>query len=240
MAKYKRILLKMSGESLSGKNRFGIDAEAVHKFAVEMKSLVDGGVQLAVVVGGGNFWRGRTAPGMDRATADQMGMMATVMNALALRDSLEHIGIKARVQTAIEIQDVAEPFIRLRAIRHLEKGRVVIFAGGTGNPFFTTDTAAALRALEIKAEVILKATRVDGVYDKDPELHDDAVFYPELRYIDALKSGLKVMDSTAISLCMDNDLPIIVFNINYDGNLLKVVNGEKIGTIVKEGISDGR
>lgn len=240
MAKYKRILLKMSGESLSGTKKFGIDSEAVHKFAVEMKSLVNEGVQLAVVVGGGNFWRGRTAPGMDRATADQMGMMATVMNALALRDSLEHIGIKARVQTAIEIQDVAEPFIRLRAIRHLEKGRVVIFAGGTGNPFFTTDTAAALRALEIKAEVILKATRVDGVYDKDPELHDDAVFYPELRYIDALKSGLKVMDSTAISLCMDNDLPIIVFNINYDGNLLKVVNGEKIGTIVKEGVSDGR
>lgn len=240
MAKYKRILLKMSGESLSGKNRFGIDVDTVHKYALEMKNVVDEGVQMAVVVGGGNFWRGRTAPDMDRATADQMGMMATVINALALRDSLEHIGLEARVQTAIEIQDVAEPFIRLRAIRHLEKGKIVIFAGGTGNPFFTTDTAAALRALEIKAEVILKATRVDGVYDKDPELHDDAVFYNQLRYIDALKGGLKVMDSTAISLCMDNDLPIIVFNINYDGNILKVVNGEKIGTIVKEGDSDGR
>ena len=240
MAKYKRILLKMSGESLSGKNRFGIDVDTVHKYATEMKNVVDQGVQMAVVVGGGNFWRGRTAPDMDRATADQMGMMATVINALALRDSLEHIGLKARVQTAIEIQDVAEPFIRLRAIRHLEKGRVVIFAGGTGNPFFTTDTAAALRALEIQAEVILKATRVDGVYDKDPELHDDAVFYHQLKYIDALKGGLKVMDSTAISLCMDNNLPIIVFNINYDGNILKVVNGEKIGTIVKEGESDGR
>ena len=240
MAKFNRVLLKVSGEAFAGGNKFGINMDVVRKYATELKNVLKEGVQAAIVVGGGNFWRGRTAPEMDRATADQMGMMATVINALALRDSLESLGVEARVQTSIEIKDVAEPFIRLRAIRHLEKGRIVIFGGGTGNPFFTTDTAAALRALEIKADVILKATRVDGVYDKDPELHEDAVFYPELRYINALKSGLKVMDSTAISLCMDNDLPIIVFNINTDGNILRAVRGEKIGTIVKEDNTDGR
>lgn len=234
MTKFKRILLKLSGEAFSGGKGFGIHTPTVERYAGEIKQVSGLGIQLAVVVGGGNFWRGRTATHMDRATADQIGMMATVMNSLALRDTVERQGVPARVQTAIEIKDVAEPFIRLRAIRHLEKGRVVIFSGGTGSPFFTTDTAAALRALEIKADLLIKATRVEGVYDKDPEKHEDATFYPQLNYIQVLQQGLKVMDSTAISLCMDNALPIKVFNISHKGNLLKAVKGENIGTIVKE------
>lgn len=234
MAKFSRILLKMSGEAFSGGKGFGIDLDTVRRYAREIKEIRDEGVQMAIVVGGGNFWRGRSAPHMDRVTADQMGMMATVVNALALRDAIEKEGVQARVQTAIEIKDVAEPFIRLRAIRHLEKGRVVIFAAGTGNPFFSTDTAAALRGLEIEAEAILKATKVEGVYDRDPVIHEDAHFFHELAYIDVLKMGLKVMDSTAISLCMDNKLPILIFNLSKKGNLLRAVRGEKIGTTVKE------
>ncbi|MCD4782918.1 MAG: UMP kinase [Candidatus Eremiobacteraeota bacterium] len=234
MAKYSRILLKLSGEAFSGGKGFGIDIDTVRGYAQEIREIHDEGIQMAIVVGGGNFWRGRSAPHMDRATADQMGMMATVVNALGLRDAIEKEGVQARVQTAIEIKDVAEPFIRLRAIRHLEKGRIVIFAAGTGNPYFSTDTAAALRGLEIEADAILKATKVDGVYDKDPVKHEDAHFFHELAYIKVLNMGLKVMDSTAISLCMDNKLPILVFNLSKRGNLLKAVRGEKIGTIVKE------
>lgn len=235
MGNYNRVLLKLSGEAFAGGKGFGIDVATVERYALEIKEINQMGVQLAIVVGGGNFWRGRSAADhLDRATADHMGMMATVMNALALRDTIEKEGIPARVQTAIEMKDVAEPFIRLRAIRHLEKGRVVVLAGGTGNPFFTTDTAAALRGLEIKADLLMKATRVKGVYDKDPEKHSDAIFYPTLTYMDALSQGLKVMDSTAISLCMDNSLPILVFNISTEGNLKRAVQGETIGTIVKE------
>lgn len=226
--------MKLSGEAFAGGGGFGIDVDTVERYAGEIREVSQAGIQLAVVVGGGNFWRGRSAYHIDRATADQMGMMATVMNALALRDTIERQGVQARVQTAIEIKDVAEPFIRLRAIRHLEKGRVVIFAGGTGNPFFTTDTAAALRGLEIKADLIMKATRVDGVYDRDPEKDPQAKFFQKLTYLDALQKGLKVMDSTAISLCMDNNLPILVFNINSRGNLMKAVQGEAIGSMVKE------
>lgn len=234
MGKYKRVLLKLSGEAFAGGKGFGIDPETVERYAREICEVNRLGIQMAVVVGGGNFWRGRMAPKMDRATADHMGMMATVINALALRDAIEKENVPARVQTSIEIHNVAEPFIRLRAVRHLEKGRVVVFAGGTGNPFFTTDTAAALRGLEVQAEVILKATRVDGVYDSDPEKNKEAKFFAKLCYIDVLKQGLKVMDSTAISLCMDNKLPIMVFNISTQGNLLKAVTGEPIGSLVKE------
>lgn len=233
MAKFSRILLKMSGEAFAGGKGSGIDMDTVTGYARELKEVCQSGLQVAVVVGGGNFWRGRSAPDMDRATADQIGMMATVMNALALRDALEREGMPARVLTSIQIRDVAEPFIRLRAIRHLEKGRVVIFGGGTGNPFFSTDTAAALRGLEIKADAILKATNVDGVYDRDPKAHEDAKFFHELDYIEVLQRGLKVMDSTAISLCMDNDMPILVFNLSHTGNLMKAVTGEKIGTLVR-------
>lgn len=233
MSKYSRILMKLSGEAFSGGKGCGIEPETVERCAREIKAAREESVEVGVVIGGGNFWRGRMAPNMDRAAADQMGMMATVMNCLALKDALEKIGVPARVMTSIEIKDVAEPFIRLRAIRHLEKGRVVIFGAGTGHPFFTTDTAAALRALEIKADVIFKGTKVDGVYNKDPMLHTDAVFYPELAFIDALDQGLKVMDATAISLCMENNLPILVFNLSVEGNLLKAVRGEKIGSLVK-------
>ncbi len=240
VSKFSRVLLKLSGEAFSGGRGFGIDMKTVERYAREIAQVNRMGIQIAVVVGGGNFWRGRQAPNLDRATADQMGMMATVINALALCDALEKEGMQARVQTAIEIKDVAEPFIRRRAIRHLEKGRVVIFAAGTGNPFFTTDTAAALRALEIQADHILKATKVDGVYDKDPEKYPDAKFFKELSYIEVLKRGLKVMDSTAISLCMDNDLPIIVFNISRPGNLLEVLMGGNIGSIVRKEVNNVR
>ncbi len=232
--KYRRIILKLSGEALAGDQGFGIDPDLVSAIAAEIKEVKDKGVEIAIVVGGGNIWRGvaGSAKGMDRATADYMGMLATVINALALQDALEKHGVETRVQTAIEMKEVAEPYIRRRAIRHLEKGRIVIFAGGTGNPFFSTDTTAALRAAEIEAEVILMAKKVDGVYDSDPQLNPGARKFTELEYLDVLNKGLTVMDSTATSLCMENKIPIIVFSVTTRGNILKAVLGEKIGTIV--------
>ncbi|HUO25219.1 MAG TPA: UMP kinase [Candidatus Aquilonibacter sp.] len=231
---FKRILLKLSGEALAANHDFGVDQARVHEIAAELGEVRKLGVQIAVVVGGGNFFRGvaEQAKEMDRVSADHMGMLATVINALALQDALEKQGVFTRVQSAIEMNQVAEPFIRRRAIRHLEKGRIVIFAGGTGNPFFSTDTAASLRAMEIKADAILKATKVDGIYDADPMLVKDAKKFTAITYMDVLKQGLKVMDSTAISLCKDNNLPIIVFNLNEPGNIRRVVTGEKIGSIV--------
>jgi uridylate kinase len=232
---YHKILLKLSGEALAGENGYGIDPEIITAIANEIHDVVALGVQLSVVIGGGNIFRGLAASsaGMDRASADYMGMLATVMNSLALQDALESAGVKTRVQSAIEMREIAEPYIRCRAVRHLEKGRVVIFAAGTGNPYFTTDTAASLRAMEIGAEVILKATKVDGVYNADPAKDATAVRYDSLSYLDVLQNGLQVMDATATSLCMDNDLPIIVFNLTQPGNIYKVVMGESIGTIVK-------
>jgi uridylate kinase len=233
--RYSRILLKLSGEALAGEKGFGIDPDVLNFLAAEIREVLEMGVQVAVVIGGGNIFRGMAAAsrGMDRAGADYMGMLATVMNSLALQDALEQIGVVTRVQTAIEMREVAEPYIRRRALRHLEKGRVVILGGGTGNPYFTTDTAASLRAMEIGAEVILKATKVDGVYSDDPCKVKDAVKFPQLTYLDVLKKGLKVMDATATSLCMDNNLPIVVFELARRGNIKKVVLGEEIGTIVK-------
>ncbi|HHW56577.1 MAG TPA: UMP kinase [Clostridia bacterium] len=231
---YKRIVLKISGEALAGEKGFGIDFDTVNRIADEIKEVKEMGVQIGLVVGGGNIWRGREGIGMDRTTADHMGMLATVINALALQDALEQRGVPTRVQTAIEMRAIAEPYIRRRAIRHLEKGRVVIFAAGTGNPFFSTDTAASLRAAEIDAEVILLAKKVDGVYDKDPNKYRDAIKFKELSYLDVLNKGLGVMDSTATSLCMDNKIPIIVFDLTTYGNIKKVVTGKDIGTIVKE------
>ncbi len=233
--KYKRIVLKLSGEALQGEDGYGIDPKTASSIAKQIKEVHDLGVEVAVVIGGGNIFRGISAAseGMDRSTADYMGMLATVINGLALQDALEKGGVFTRLQTAIEMQELAEPYIRRRAIRHLEKGRAVIFAGGTGNPYFTTDTTAALRAIEINAEVILKATKVDGVYSADPLKDKKAKKFAVLEYIDVLKLGLKVMDATAISLCMDNRLPIVVFNLNKKGNIKRVVLGEKIGTIVK-------
>jgi len=232
---YQRILLKLSGEALAGKQGYGIDPDVMRGIATEIRGVVDLGVQVAIVIGGGNIFRGIAASsmGMDRASADYMGMLATVMNSLALQDALEKVGVITRVQSAIEMQEIAEPYIRRRAVRHLEKGRVVIFGAGTGNPFFTTDTAASLRAIEIGAEIILKATKVDGVYSSDPNKDKDAVKYDQLTYLDVLKQGLQVMDSTATSLCMDNDLPILVFDLTATGNIERVVCGEQIGTIVK-------
>lgn len=237
MLRYKRILLKLSGEALMGKQGFGIDLHVLQNISREIKEIHALGAEVAIVIGGGNIFRGNTAAnyGVDRVTADYMGMLATIMNGLALQGALEKEGVMTRLQTAIEMHQVAEPYIRRRAIRHLEKGRVVIFAGGNGNPFFTTDTTASLRAVEIGAEVILKATKVDGVYSADPLLDKDAVRYPELTYLDVLKLGLKVMDSTAISLCMDNKLPIIVFNLTVKGNIKRVLIGEPIGTVVQGG-----
>ncbi|SCH51799.1 MULTISPECIES: UMP kinase [unclassified Romboutsia] len=229
---YKRVLLKLSGEALSGAKGFGINNEVVNDIATGIKKLREIDVEVAVVVGGGNFWRGRTSEGMDRTTADYIGMLATVMNSMALQDALENIGVETRVQTAIEMRQIAEPYIRRRAVRHLEKDRVVIFGAGTGNPYFSTDTTAALRAAEMEAEVILLAKNVDAVYDKDPKVHSDAKKFDELSYIDVLQKGLKVMDSTATSLCMDNEIPIKVFELSTE-NILKAVMGEKIGTIVK-------
>ncbi len=233
--KYKRILLKLSGEALAGKQGYGIDPDVITGIAGEIREVMSMGVQVALVIGGGNIFRGVAAAsrGMDRASADYMGMLATVMNSLALQDALEKVGVVTRVQSAIEMQEVAEPYIRRRAVRHLEKGRVVIFGAGTGNPYFTTDTAASLRAMEIGADVILKATKVDGVYSSDPAKDKEAVKYPSLTYLDVLKKGLQVMDATATSLCMDNNLPIIVFDLTGTGNIKKVVLGEAIGTIVK-------
>lgn len=233
---FKRVVLKVSGESLAGQNGYGIDAETITSIAEQVKEVVELGVQVAIVCGGGNIWRGiaGSAKGIDRATADYMGMLATVMNSLALQDALEQIEVPTRVQTSIAMQQIAEPYIRRRAIRHLEKGRVVIFAAGTGNPFFSTDTTAALRAAEIEAEVILMAkNKVDGVYSADPFVDSSAVKYESLTYMEVLNKNLGVMDSTASSLCMDNDIPLIVFAITEQGNIKRVVLGEKIGTIVK-------
>jgi uridylate kinase len=233
--RYQRILLKISGEVLTGKGDYGIDPSVIQKIAQEIKEVKTLGVEVAIVIGGGNIFRGIAASskGMDRASADYMGMLATVMNGLALQDALEKINVQTRVQTAIEMREVAEPYIRRRAIRHLEKGRVVIFTGGTGNPYFTTDTTASLRAMEIGAEVILKATKVDGVYDSDPLLNKRAQKYDELTYLDVLKKQLKVMDATAISLCMDHQIPIIVFSLKKRGNIKRVVLGDKVGTKVR-------
>ena len=232
--KYKRILLKISGEALMGEKEYGIDSATVNFIASEIKGIARR-IQVAVVIGGGNIFRGveSSVRGIERASADYMGMLATVINALALQDALEKIGVHTRVQSAIEMQELAEPYIRRRAVRHLEKGRIVIFAAGTGDPYFTTDTAAALRAMEIGAEVILKATKVDGVYSSDPMKDPKAKKFGSISYIDVLKKGLAVMDSTAISLCMDNNLPIIVFNLKGKSNIRKIVEGKKIGTMVR-------
>lgn len=233
--KYKRILLKLSGEALAGAAGYGIDPETILSIAKQVAEAHKTGVEIGIVIGGGNIFRGiaASAKGMDRASSDYMGMLATCMNALALQDALEKLGVYTRVQSAITMPEIAEPYLRRRAIRHLEKGRIVIFGAGTGNPFFTTDTAAALRAIEIGADIIMKATKVDGVYDKDPMKHKDAVKYETVSFIDALNKQLKVMDSTAISLCMENNLPILTFNLNKDGNIVKAVAGEKIGTIIQ-------
>jgi uridylate kinase len=232
--KYKRIMLKLSGEALAGENGFGIDFAVAQRIAEEIKELVDMGIEIGAVVGGGNIWRGRSGKGMDRTTADYMGMLATCINALALQDSLEGLGVNTRVQTAIEMREIAEPFIRRRAMRHLEKGRVVIFAAGTGNPYFSTDTTAALRAAEIEADAIILAKKVDGVYDKDPNKYSDAKKYDSLTYLQVLEQGLQVMDSTATSLCMDNSIPIVVFGLDKPGNIKRAVSGEKIGTLVSK------
>src|SRR5438445_8030753 len=231
---FKRILLKLSGEALAATQGFGVDPFRIHEIAAELGEVHSLGVQIAIVVGGGNFFRGvaEQARNMDRVSADHMGMLATVINALALQDALEKQNIYTRVQTALEMNQVAEPFIRRRALRHLEKRRIVIFAGGTGNPYFSTDTAASPRAMEIKADAILKATKVDGIYDADPMIVKDATKFSQITYMEVLKRGLKVMDSTAISLCKDNNLPIIIFNLNQRGNIAKVVTGEKIGSLV--------
>jgi uridylate kinase len=233
--KYERILLKLSGEVMAGAATFGIDAERVRQLAVEVAEVVGAGIQLGIVVGGGNIFRGvaTAARAMDRVTADQMGMLATVINSLALQDALEHMGVATRVMSAIQMNQVAEPYIRRRAIRHLEKGRIVIFAGGTSNPYFSTDTAATLRALEIKAQVIAKATRVDGVYDKDPLKFPAAVMYPQVSYLEVLSKGLAVMDSSAVAMCRDNHLPIIVFNLNTTGNIMRMSMGESVGTVIQ-------
>jgi uridylate kinase len=231
---YRRVLLKLSGESFMGNLSSGIDPEVVELVADEIREVAALGVQLGIVIGGGNIFRGMaaSAKGMDRTTADYMGMLATVINSLALQSTLEHAGVPTRVQTAIEMREIAEPFIQRRAVRHLEKGRVVIFAAGTGNPFFTTDTAATLRAVEIKADIILKATKVDGIYDRDPIKYADAVMYEKISYIDVLTKNLKVMDASAISLCRDNGLPLNVFNLQKAGNIKRVICGEPVGTMV--------
>ena len=233
MEKYKRVLLKLSGEALAGNAKFGLDFDRVLEICESIKKCADMGVQIGIVVGGGNFWRGRSSGKMDRTRADHMGMLATTINSLALADALEQVGAEVRVQTAIEMKQIAEPYIRQRAIRHLDKGRIVVFGCGTGNPFFSTDTAAALRAAEIDAEIVLKATNVDGVYDSDPKQNANAVKYHELSYLNVLNDGLKVMDSTAASLCMDNNLPILVFSLEDSDNIIRAVSGEDIGTIVK-------
>ena len=236
--RYRRILLKLSGEALLGKLEYGVDPAVVAFVAEQVKAVTALDVQVGVVVGGGNIFRGMaaaTATGMDRATADYIGMLATAMNGLALQDALERAGVPTRVMTAIDMNEVAEPYIRRRAVRHLEKGRVVVFVAGTGNPYFTTDTAAALRAVEIGAEVVLKATKVDGVYDKDPVKHPDARRYPAITYGQVLVDGLRVLDAAAVSLCMENDLPIVVFDLDEHENILKAVRGETVGTLISKG-----
>ena len=231
--KYKRVLLKLSGEAIGGKEGKGVDAEVLGKICDKIKDMVDLGVQVAIVVGGGNFWRGRYGHQMERTTSDYMGMLATAMNGLALQDSLEARGLKTRLQTAIEMRQIAEPYIKRKTFKHLERGRVVIFACGTGNPYFTTDTAAALRAAEMEAEVILLAKTIDGVYSADPKVDPNAVKFDEITYLDILNKNLKVLDSTATSLCMDNNIPLIVFAIEDPENMVRIVKGEKIGTMVK-------
>jgi uridylate kinase len=231
--KYKRILLKLSGEALAGEQKTGIDADVLGRISEKISEAYKMGIEISIVVGGGNFWRGRSGKGMDRTTADHMGMLATVINSLALQDALESRGVPTRVQTAIEMRQIAEPYIRRKAIRHLEKRRIVIFACGTGNPYFSTDTTAALRAAEIDAEVILMAKTVDGVYDSDPAKNPDAKKYESLTYLDALSQRLGVMDSTAMSLCMDNNIPVVVFGLNDPQNVIKVIMGEEIGTIIR-------
>lgn len=235
-AVYKRMLLKLSGEALMGEQEFGIESQAIETYAKQIKEVYDMGIELAIVIGGGNIFRGLSGSdqGIDRVTGDHMGMLATVINSLALQNAIEKLGVPTRVQTAIDMPKIAEPFIKRRAIRHLEKNRVVIFGAGTGNPYFTTDTAAALRAIEIDADVVVKATKVDGIYDKDPKKYDDAVKYDEVTYDECLAKNLKVMDATAISLCRENNLPILVFNLLEEGNLRKVITGETIGTKVIE------
>jgi uridylate kinase len=235
MAAFKRILLKLSGEALAGSASFGIDADRVKELAREVADVAAAGVQVGVVVGGGNIFRGiaLAARNMDRVTGDHMGMLATVINSLALSDALEQMGIPTRVMSAIEMHQVAEPYIRRRALRHLDKGRIVIFAAGTSNPYFSTDTAATLRALEIKADIIAKATRVNGVYDKDPLKHSDAVMFPEITYLEVLSRGLGVMDATSIAMCRDNKLPILVFNLNTPGNIMRMSMGEPVGTVIR-------
>ena len=235
--RFKRVLLKLSGEALMGDRGYGVDPAIVDSLAAQIRTVTEGENEIAIVIGGGNIFRGMAASanGMDRATGDYMGMLATVMNALALQDGLERAGVPTRVMTAIEMNQIAEPYIRRRAVRHMEKGRVVIFAAGTGNPYFTTDTTAALRALEINADAVMKATKVNGIYDADPNTNPDAVKFDELTYIEVLNRGLAVMDSTAISLCMDNDLPIVVFNMLQEGNIARVLAGEHVGTIVTGG-----
>lgn len=235
-AVYNRMLLKLSGEALMGEQEFGIESEAIATYAKQIKEVYDMGIELAIVIGGGNIFRGLSGSdqGVDRVTGDHMGMLATVINSLALQNAIEKLGVPTRVQTAIDMPKIAEPFIKRRAIRHLEKNRVVIFGAGTGNPYFTTDTAAALRAIEIDADVVVKATKVDGIYDKDPKKYDDAVKYDVVTYDECLAKNLKVMDATAISLCRENNLPILVFNLLEEGNLKKVITGETIGTKVVE------
>ena len=232
---FQRVMLKLSGEALMGEQGYGIDPQVVHYLADEIQEVATLGMEIALVIGGGNIFRGvaASAQGMDRVAGDQMGMLATLINAVALLDALEKKGLTARLLSAIQVQQIAEPFIRRRAIRHMEKKRIVILAAGTGNPYFSTDTAAALRAMEIHAEVILKATKVDGIYDKDPALHKDAVKLDQLDYMEVLNRGIKVMDSTAISLCMDNRMPIVVFNLKEKGNIRRIICGDKIGSLVK-------
>ena len=231
---YKRVILKLSGEALAGPQGFGIDHLVMTAVAEQIKELVESGIQVAIVIGGGNFWRGRASSDMDRTTADYMGMMATIINSLAMQDSVEKLGLQSRVMCAIEMRQIAEPYIRRRAVRHLEKGRVVIFAGGTGNPFFSTDTTASLRAAEIEADVILLAKKVDYVYDSDPLENPDAKKFDRITFMEVIEKGLKVMDTTAITLCMENSIPIHVFGLNDPKNIIRVTNGAQIGTIIKE------
>ena len=233
--KYKRILLKLSGEALAGDKKIGLDYDVITSFGKSIKKCVDAGVEVGIVVGGGNFWRGRSSGAMDRTRADHIGMLATAMNALAVADGLENCGLQVRVQTAISMPQVAEPYIRNKAMRHFEKGRVVIFGCGTGNPFFSTDTAAALRAAEIEADIFFKATMVDGVYDKDPHKYTDAVRYEKITFSDVLSSALAVMDSTAASMCRDNKMPMLVFDLNRPDNIYDAIMGEPVGTVVSEG-----
>lgn len=232
MPKYKRVIIKLSGEALAGQKGFGIDQKTVEYVVSQIKTIVESGVEVGIIIGGGNFWRGKQAPSMDRSSADHMGMLATVMNSIAMQDALEAVEVQTRIQTALTITRVAEPYILRKALRHFEKGRVVIFACGTGNPFFSTDTGAALRAAEIHADVLLCAKNIDGVYDSDPRVNSNAKKLDNIKYIDVIKNGLQAMDTTAISLCMENKIPIIVFGLNEANSIVRAVNGEEIGTLI--------